>query len=230
MANDDPRGAEKRLLPRLTVSHEVFRDAVSGKFFAVADLTTRGMAIRIADREDLYPFSVGAEIQGTLNIRHEKFRIAGTVRHLGVDLAGIEFGELPSSVEHALSTYLDPETLGQDLRPVPTGDASIFYASTSGTEVLFNREADGRFTRMTVMILGTLVQWDENTGLRTGRLKNSYEESLVVGITRLDTMLFQEDRAIDAQKLNLAKRLISSSNLSEDLKKFCARRLEGASA
>ena len=79
-------------------------------------------------------------------------------------------------------------------------------------------------------ILGALIQWTERTGLRTGLIKNSYEESLAVGLTRLDTMLFEEDSAIDPQKLNLAKRLISSSNLSEDLKKFCIRHLEGASA
>ncbi len=230
MSDPNPQGMEKRLLPRLSVSHEVFRDAVSGKFFAVADLTTRGMAIRVAEREDLYPFMVGAEVRGTLNIRREKFQIIGQVRHLGRDLVGIEFGALPSSVEHALAMHLDPTTLGQDLRPVPTGDDSIFYASVSGTEVLLNRESDGRLARVTVMILGALIQWDVGTGLRTGLVKNSYEESMVFGITRLDTLLFAEDSAIDPQKLNLAKRLISSSNLSDDLKNFCIRRFEGASA
>ena len=149
-----------------------------------------------------------------------------------MDLVGIQFDELPASVAHALANYLDPEPLGQDLRPVPTGDASLFYASTSGTEILFTRDAggDGRCTQLTVMILGSLIQWSERGGLRTGTVKNSYEESMVIGLTRLDTLLFTEDSAIDPQKLNLAKRLVSSSNLSEDLKKFCFRRLEGASA
>ncbi len=235
MTQDDPQGAEKRTLPRLTVSHEVFRDAISGKFFAVADLSARGMAIRVAEREDLYLFQVGAEVQGTLNIRREKFQVSGQVRHLGVDLVGIEFAALPASVEHALAGYLDPAMLGQELRPVPTGDSSLLYASTSGTELLLVRDGLAskgatRITRITVMMLGALIQWDERTGLRTGLVKNSYEESLAVGVTRLDTLLFAEDSAIDPQKLNLAKHLISSSNLSEDLKKFCSDRLKGASA
>jgi hypothetical protein len=230
MTQDDPQGAEKRTLPRLTVSHEVFRDAVSGKFFAVADLSTRGMAIRVADREDLYLFQVGAEVQGTLNIRREKFQIHGQVRHLGTDLVGIEFAALPASVEHALASYLDPAMLGQELKPVPTGDSSLLYASTSGTELLFIRDPGARITRIVVMMLGALIQWDLRTGLRTGLVKNSYEESMAVGITRLDTLLFAEDSAIDPQKLNLANRLISSSNLTEDLKKFCSDRLKGASA
>jgi len=232
MSNDHPSGSEKRLLPRLTVSHEVFRHATTGKFFAVADLSTGGMAVRVPEREDLYLFMVGAEVEGILNIRREKFAVHGKVRHLGKDLVGIEFDELPSSVAYALAAYLNPETLGQELRPVPTGDASLFYASTSGTEVLFTRSAfgDARCTQLTVMILGSLIQWSERGGLRTGVVKNSYEESMVVGLTRFDTLLFTEDSAIDPQKLNLAKRLISSSNLSEDLKKFSFRRLEGASA
>lgn len=230
MTQDGASGSEKRLLPRLTVSHEVFRHAVTGKFFAVADLTTRGMAVRISDPEDLFHYSVGAEVQGTLNIRHEKFQIQGRVRHIGRDLVGVEFEPLPAAVEHALASFLDPATLGPELRPVPTGDASLFYAAPSGTELLLGRDADGSFTRVTVMMLGNLVQWDARTGLRTGLVKNSFEESLVTGITRLETMIFEEDRVIDPQKLNLAKRLVSSSNLSEDLKKFCTRRLEGASA
>jgi hypothetical protein len=113
---------------------------------------------------------------------------------------------------------------------VPTGDEALLYASTSGTEVLFTRAPNGICTRVTVIILGSMIQWDQETGLRTGTVKNSFEESMVVGITRLETLIFEEDPAIDPQKLNLAKRLISSSNLSEDLKKFSARRLEGASA
>lgn len=230
MTSDHPSGPEKRLLPRLTVSHEVFRHAATGKFFAVADLSLRGMAIRVTEREDFFPFMVGAEVQGTLNVRREKFGVSGTVRHLGRDLVGIEFGPLPASVEHALAGYLDPATLGAELRAVPTGDSSLFYASTSGTEILFARGEDGRCVRLTVMILGSLIQWDASTGLRTGLVKNSYEESLVTGVTRLDTLLFQEDPAIDPQKSDLAKRLVSSSNLPEDLKKFCLRRLEGASA
>ena len=173
---------------------------------------------------------VGAEVQGTLNIRHEKFPVYGIVRHIGRELVGIEFGELPASVAHALANHLDPVTLGQELRPVPTGDDSLLYASTSGTEVLFDRHHDGRCRKLTVMMLGSLIQWDERSGLRTGTVKNSFEESLTMGVTRLETLLFHEDSAIDPQKLNLAKRLISSSNLSDDLKQFCARRLEGASA
>ncbi len=223
-------GAEKRWLPRLSVSHEVFRLDDTGKLFAVADLSMKGMAIRIADREDFFSFSVGAEVRGTLNLHREKFSLQARVRHLGRELIGLEFESLPSSIEHALSRILDPQVLGADLRPVPTEDGSVLFASSSGTELLLSDFFEGEFRRITVMLLGSMIIWGRQTGLRTGVVRNSYEDSVGAGVTRMEALLFDEDRAIDPQKLQLAKALISSSNLSEELKKFCIRRLEGASA
>lgn len=222
---------EKRLLPRLTVTHEVFRDERSGKLFAVIDLSPKGMAIRFNDRADLSDgFMVGGTIVGILNLRREKLPVSGRVRHIGKDHIGIEFESLPSETAHAIQRVLDPHVLGQDLRPVPTGDASILYASEGGTEFLLNRESDGRFTKLVILILGSMIQWEERSGLRTGKVRSSDEESYVQGITRLESMIFTEDSAIDPQKLSIAKTLVASSNLSEEVKKFCFRRLEGASA
>jgi hypothetical protein len=226
----NPSSAEKRLLPRLTLSHEVFRDSKSARLFGVVDLSKNGMAIRINDREHIYSYMVGAEVSGTLSLRREKYPVSGRVRHIGRDQVGIEFENLRPETIQALHTALDPHTLGRDLRRVPTGDTSIFYASEGGTEFFLERDANQEFTKLVVLALGHLVQWDERTGLRTGKIESAYEESYVHGITRMEKMLFQEDRVIDPAKLGIAKTLISSSNLPEELKKFCFRRLEGASA
>jgi hypothetical protein len=228
--SNESSSVEKRVLPRLTLSHEVFRDGKTGKLFGVVDLSKSGMAIRINDPEDLYGYMVGAALEGILNLRREKLPVLGRVRHVGRDQVGIEFENLPEQTAQALNRVLDPHTLGADLRPIPTGDSSVLYASEGGTEFLLERDVDGRYTKLVVLVLGSLVQWDESGGLRTGKIESSYEESYVQGITRLEKMLFEEDRVIDAQKLGIAKTLISSSNVPEDLKKFCFRRLEGASA
>jgi hypothetical protein len=228
--SDSTSGAEKRILPRLSLSHEVFRSATSGKLFGVADLSRNGMAVRVLEREDFYEFAVGAEISGILNLRRQKIAISGRVRHIGRDQVGIEFENLGADASRALDEGLDPHTLGRDLREVPTGDSTLFFASASGTEVLANRESDGRITRILVLVLGTLVQWEERGGLRTGRIRPADGQSYEVGITRMESMSFLEDRAIDPQKLGLARTLISSSPLPEEVKTFCFRRLEGASA
>src|SRR5690606_29800990 len=77
---------EKRLLPRLTVTHEVFRDGKTGKLFSVIDLSKNGMAIRYNDRADLDErYMVGGAVGGILNLRREKLPITGRVRHIGKD-------------------------------------------------------------------------------------------------------------------------------------------------
>lgn len=227
-------GPEKRLLPRLNVTTEQFKLASNGKLFAVSDLSFRGMALRVNDREDLYLFSVGASIFGTLNLRRVKYAIEGRVRHLGRDLVGVEFTALSDEVEKALQRALDPVTLGQELKPVPTGDSSVWYCGPSGSEFLiqrdFNTEVDSHAIRLTVIALGILVIWDIDRGLRTGVVTSSFEESQESGASRFETMLFDADTGIDSQKLLIARTLIQNSHLQSDLKMWALRRLEGASA
>ena len=68
------------------------------------------------------------------------------------------------------------------------------------------------------------------SGLTTGVIKSSYEESNFQGAARFETMLYEEDRSIDPQKIMIAKTLINHSQLQGDLKKWALRQLEGASA
>jgi hypothetical protein len=222
--------SEKRLLPRLTVSFEQFKLASNGKLFSVADLSFKGMALRVGDREDLYLFSVGASVFGTLNLRRMKYTIEGRVRHVGRDLVGIEFTALSEEVEAALKRMLDPVSLGEELKPIPTGDLSIWYCGPSGSEFLINRdvnsERDSRATRLTVVALGCLIVWDEHRGLSTGVVKSSFEESQVQGTARFETMLYEQDSAIDSQKIEIARTLIHHSSLQSDLKKWALRHLE----
>ena len=223
-------GSEKRLLPRLTVSFEQFKLASNGKLFSVADLSIKGMALRVSERDDLYLFSVGASVFGTLNLRRVKYAIEGRVRHIGRDLVGVEFTALSDEVETALKRILDPVTLGQELKPIPTGDMSIWYCGPSGSEFLITRdmnsESDSKATRLTIVALGCLIVWDENRGLSTGVVKSSFEESQVQGAARYETMLYDQDAAIDSQKIEIARTLIYHSGLQSELKKWALRHLE----
>lgn len=221
-----PTGAERRTLPRLTLSHEQFRLDATGKLFSVADLSLAGMALRIVDQADLVHFTVGRELEGTLNLRRQKYPVKARVRHIGKDLVGCQFHDLNAEVTRALEKVLDPKTLGQEMKPVPSNDLGIWYHGTSGTEFMIWRDVDGRQTKLAILVLGNLVQWEENTGLSTGVVESSFEESHVLGVTRFETLLIRPDSRIDHQKLSIAKRLIVSCNLPEDLKRWCLRRLE----
>lgn len=221
-------GAEKRRVPRLTLSQEQFRLDPAGKLFAVVDLSESGIALRVVDREDLFSLSVGAEIAGTLNLRREKYAVRAKVRHVGKDLVGCEFHDLPEATARALARVLDPRVLGADLKPIPTGDLNLWYHGSSGTEFLIEREVDGAIRQMTVVVLGNWIQWKTAQGLSTGVVSNSYEESEIRGVTRFETMLVQEDARLDHGKIAIAKALLLACNLPEETKRFCLRRLEGA--
>lgn len=219
---------ERRRRPRLNLSAEQFRLRANGKVFSVADLSIEGMALRVLDRNDFVVFPVATDIEGTLNLKGYKHDVQAKVRHLGPDLVGCEFTALDATVRAAIEKFLDPEVLGREIKPIPASDAStVWYHGPSGTDLLFWRGVDGQYKRMTLYVLGSFIQWDSETGLTTGSTKNSDAQSEVWGLVRFETMLMHEDSAPDPDKLKVAKALILSSNLPEDLKKWCCRHLEG---
>jgi hypothetical protein len=225
----ESRGRERRRLPRLNLSGEQFRLAQNGKVFSVTDLSTEGMALRILDREDLRLFPVAADIQGTLNLKGSKYPVKAVVRHLGSDLVGCEFAGLDSTVAAALTQFLDPAVLGHELKPIPASDGALWYHGPSGTDLLLWRGVDGQYKRLTLYVLGSFVQWENDAGLSTGRAEVSeHDKSEIRGVVRFETMLLDRDSLPDSGKLSVAKTLILSSNLPQDLKKWCVRQLGSA--
>lgn len=231
-AVSDPRklssteAQERRRLPRLSLSGEQFRLAQNGKIFAVIDLSQTGMALRVIDPEDFRLFSIAAVIEGQLNVKREKFPITARVRHVRRDSVGCEFESLPAVTEACLKQFLDPETLGRDLRPLPTsGQSTLWYHGPSGTDLLLWRGLDGQYHRLMLYVQGSFIQWEAEGGLSTGSASSSDEISEMHGIVRLETLMLNADFRPDPVKLNIAKSLLLSSNLPEDLKKWCVRQV-----
>lgn len=218
---------ERRRVPRLDLTSEQFRLRQNGKIFPVADLSTQGMALRVIDKEDYALFSVGARVEGTLNLRGEKIPVVAKVKNLRGDLAGCEFNDLESSSAAALRRMLDPVALGAELRPVPSQEPdSVWYHGPSGVDLIAWTDAAENYRRFVLYLFGGFVQWDPDEGLTTGRTLMSDEESELRGVVRMVTLLLDPDRDADAGKLKVAKELVLSSNLPEDMKKWCASRLD----
>jgi hypothetical protein len=220
--------AERRRLPRLSLSAEQFRLSQTGKIFSVVDLSTHGMAIRLLDRQDFLLFPVATHVTGTLNLAGEKHSIQAQVRRLGVETVGFEFEGLAPEVQGAIDRFLSPKRLGEELKPLPhsEGGSTLWYHGNSGTDLLFRRGADGQYHRMTLYMLGSFVQWSENDGVATGRVRPSDSPSEPRGVMRLETLWLDADSQADLGKLAVAKTLILSSNLPEDFKKWCTRKLQ----
>ena len=227
ISKDGNTPKERRRLPRLNLAGEQFRLAQNGKIFAVVDLSPQGMALRLIDPEDLRIFSIAAVIQGQLNIRREKFPVTARVRNVRTDTIGCEFENLAGETVAALKRFLDPDALGQELRPIPaSGQSTLWYHGPSGTDLLLWRGIDGQYQRLTLYVQGTYIQWETEPGVTTGRTEGTQEPSQIQGILRLETLMLLADAQPDAAKLSIAKNLLLSSNLPQDLKNWCVRKLE----
>lgn len=219
--------AERRRRPRIALSAEQFRLASNGKVFSVADLSTGGMALRVIDPMDFHLFPVASVFEGVLRFRDERYTLRAKVCHVGRELIGCEFDGLSEAAKAALQKYLDPEVLGKEIRPIPASDAaSLWYHGPSGTDLLLTRGVDGQYRRIMLFVLGSFIQWDSEAGVSTGRARESMEQTESWGIVRFETMLLDRDETPDSNKLSIAKALILSSNLPQDLKKWCVRQLE----
>lgn len=225
--SEQKSGAERRRLPRISLTGEQFRLNQTGKIFSVTDLSESGMALRILDRSDFLLFPVAAEVEGTLNLKGEKHSVTAKVRHIGPEMVGFEFEKLSPVTQEALNRFLDPAALGRELKPLPSSEgAMLWYHGPSGTDLLLRRGSDGQYHKMTLYVLGSFIQWSQDEGLSTGRAKPSDEQSETRGVLRFETLLLDSDPKVDPGKLKVAKTLILSSNLAEDFKKWCVRKLE----
>jgi hypothetical protein len=224
LISDPP--AERRRVARLNVTTEQFRLTKTGKIFSVADLSIEGMALRMLDPQDLIHFALGDMIEGTLNLRREKHLVRARVRRMTADRVGLQFEDLESSSREALLLFFDPAVLGSELRPVPSNEeGTIWYHGPSGTDLMLRRKVDGQFERLLLVLMGSYVQWEEGLGVATGSVSSSNERGQIEGVVRLETLVFAPDSHPDRGKLEIAKTLILSSNLPQDLKKWCARQL-----
>ncbi|MGK5083908.1 PilZ domain-containing protein [Bdellovibrionota bacterium FG-1] len=219
---------ERRRLPRLNLTAEQFRLSLNGKIFSVTDLSSDGLALRILEQADFLLFPVATVFEGTINLKGEKYDIRAKVRHIAPESVGCQFESISEITRNALTRFLDPVALGRELRPIPSSESgTLWYHGPSGTDLLLKRGTDGQYHRMTLYVQGNFMQWSEEQGLITGRACPSDEQGETRGILRIETLWLVSDSDKDRDKLAVAKTLILSSNLSEDLKKWCVRKLEG---
>ncbi|HAR43186.1 MAG TPA: hypothetical protein DCS07_11260 [Bdellovibrionales bacterium] len=217
---------ERRRLPRLNLAGEQFRLDQSGKIYSVSDLSAEGMALHLLESEDLKKFPIATKLTGTLNLHGAKHSVRAKVRHIAPNMVGCQFEELSTDASVAINRYLDPAVLGQELRPIPAPEmSSLWYRGPSGTSLFLWRMSDGQFYRMALFVLGTYIQWSEQEGISTGRARSAEELGEVRGIVRFETMLLEQDVTPDRGKLEIAKTLVTSSQLPQDLKRWCVRQL-----
>lgn len=219
-------GHERRRVPRLCLTGELFRVAPIGKTFSVTDLSPEGMAIRVLDGEDLRLFAVSTLIQGELNLRRDKYPVQCRVKNIRADHVGFQFEGLSPAVDQILHQYVNPKSLGQELRPIPSSEnGALWYHGPSGTDFLLWRSIDGQYRKMAMYVQGVYVHWDVEKGITTGLCRSAEEKSEIRGLLRFETLMLDPDDSVDLSKTEVAKTVLLSSNLPEALTKWCVRQL-----
>lgn len=204
---------ERRRFPRVLLTHEQFRLKDNGKIYPVVDLSEEGVALRLIDSEDGILFTVGRSVEGILNLEREKVPVRGTVRFQKAHMVGIEF----HAVEE-LKKILNPEQLGKAFHRMPTPPEGFveWYSGHFGSYLLIEGDP---IERCTFLFLSQFCEWTAGDGWRTGTTRPSGDASEVRGVLTMDPTDFARDSKANADKIQIAKKILLGSNLSEATKK-----------
>ncbi len=231
---------ERRKRFRIRVSHELFKHDGTGRVFSLSDLSEQGFALTLSEARDLALFPLGDVIDGTLSLKFEDERTVRSavqvrVVRLGVESVGLAILAPSAELEAILREFLDPSRLGSGLRAMPPDalqgqERSVWYRGPSGTDLLLTRERDGSFSRFALYALGHCVNWEAGKGLSTASatgVEAGAPRAEVSSVFSADAQSFRVDEGADPEKLRIAKAVILSSNLGQDLKAWCVRHLGG---
>lgn len=218
---------ERRRVPRLSLASEQFRLAENGKIFSVDDLSIEGMGLSLIEREDLILFPPGRVVSGDLHIGDEKVHVDLHIKTIHGKTVGCRFQELSDLAKRSLEVFLDPNRLGKLLKSMPAHQEErvIWYHGPGTTDLIIWKGPDRISRRFVLYVYGSFVQWDREEGLISGRTLATDQESEVNGVVRLETRLLEEDPKPDQGKIEIAKKIILSSKLPEEIKFFCSERL-----
>ncbi|NBU20069.1 PilZ domain-containing protein [bacterium] len=215
------REVEKRVTPRWKLEKVLFRSSLHGKIFSVVDLSLGGMslALSVDDQKDWVP---GLQIQGVLSCYSEKLPIQARVRFKKGNRVGCEFESLLSSVQVHLERFLKPEVLGEMLKWIPFQEAQAdWFVGPCGTSLLIRRGQAQEPLHISAYFLGKYFQWEKHSGMATGIFTVSDDPDESRGLFQLQTYLLEKDPEFDSLKLSIAKKVILSSNISQELKAWC---------
>ena len=213
---------EKRKLPRFHITPCQFHAAVTGKNFSVQDISLGGLAIRLFEREDLPVFAVGSIHEGVVKFEGRKLPARFQVKYIRGTLIGGEWHNPdPSLIQH-LTEVSHPEILGEHLRRYDLPDflTAEWFHNPIGVDLLVyppNSDAatSSSVGRWTLYIHQNFVQWEMDSGLKTGQSLSEDEEGYAHGIVRLETRLIEFDHQPDLRLIETAREVVRHAPISD---------------
>jgi len=214
---------DRRRVPRLILSGEQFRIKTNGKIFSLSDLSETGFGIRLLDAADGVLYTVGAQVKGELRSGEHRHPVEARVRHLafGPDGGhiGLEFEKISPVLKSFLDKRLSPVRLGAALRPIPSpGDYSLWFQGPTGTDLMVDLHENNRLKRFALFSAGKTIFFEDDV-IRTGNYDSLPKSEEMRGVVCWDTYEVQFDAAPDPQKVRIAKEMVMSSKMPQELLK-----------
>lgn len=122
------------------------------------------------------------------------------------------------------------EALGRSLREIradylreENGEAVRWFQGRHGTDLFAWSSPDGEVSRIQLTFARSVVEWQRDGGLRTGRLDPSFGG----GPGRFDTYLIRSDDAAQLEVLRAARVLLEASAVDQQLAGTLFEAIEG---
>ena len=226
---------EKRKLPRFHVSPCQFHDGEVDKNFSVQDVSPGGLAIRLVDRSDLPVFAAGTVHQGLIKLEGQKIPCEFQVKFLRGTLVGGEWQNTTPALEKLLEALSHAEVLapGIKLYELPDVVGTVWYHHPVGIDLLFyapsgESASSQEVGRWMIYVHQNFVQWEMDSGVRTGKAMAEDEEGYAHGIVRLETRLIEQDERINGCLLRWVEDLVvHTTAMTSNLKNLVLSQLKG---
>ena len=225
---------EKRKLPRFHITPCQFHEASNGKNFSIQDISLGGLSLRLVDRTDLPFFAVGTIHEGIVKLEGKKLPGRFQVKYLRGTLIGAEWSNPDPVLIHHLTEVSHPEKLGEHLKKydLPEFLSSQWFHNPVGVDLLFyppssSAASSAGVGRWTLYIHHSFVQWEMDTGVKTGQALSEDEEGYAHGIVRLETRLIEYDDHPDLRMIEAARELVSHAPIDDALKSLVLNHLNG---
>ncbi|MBC7395926.1 MAG: PilZ domain-containing protein [Bdellovibrionales bacterium] len=226
---------EKRKLPRFHITPCQFHESPSGRNFSIQDISEGGLAIRLFDRGDVPAFAVGTEHHGLVKVEGLKLECTFKVKYIRGTLIGAEWLRPDEKLSAHLKEISHPIRLGEHLKKydLPELVGTVWFHNPVGVDLLFYPPRGGDASaaaigRWVLYIHQTFVQWEMDTGVKTGEALAEDDEGYAHGIVRLETRLIEYDETRDQTIIDLGKELIQHAHaVGPELRNLVSTLLKG---
>jgi hypothetical protein len=211
--------AERRRLPRFHITPCQFHDSVLQQNFSVQDISLGGLSLRLLNPEDVADFAVGTVHEGRVKLEGKRLSCCFQVRYIRGTLIGGEWQNLSPELNEHLVALSSPVRLGQGLKrfEMPDTSGTTWYHNPVGVDLLLYSQdhapSQSGLLRWTVYLHHNFVQWESDSGVRTGKALAEADEGYAHGIVRLETRLIQYDQQPDRKLIEAVRDLIQAAQI-----------------